>query len=32
MFDQGAQNFDFDNYINGNNNSIDNNEIGRAHV
>lgn len=25
MFDQGAQNFDFDNYINGNNNSIDNN-------
>lgn len=25
MFDQGVQNFDFDNYINGNNNSIDNN-------
>jgi hypothetical protein len=25
MFDQGMQNFDFDNYINGNNNTIDNN-------
>ena len=25
MFDQGVQNFDFDNYINGNNNTIDNN-------
>ena len=25
MFEQGVQNFDFDNYINGNNNSIDNN-------
>ena len=27
MFDQGVQNFDFDNYINGNNNTIDNNMI-----
>ena len=26
MFDQGMQNFDFDNYINGNNNTIDNND------
>ena len=25
MFDQGVQNFDFDNYINGSNNTIDNN-------
>ena len=25
MFDQSVQNFDFDNYINGNNNTIDNN-------
>ena len=25
MFDQGMHNFDFDNYINGNNNTIDNN-------
>ena len=33
MFDQGVQNFDFDNYINGNNNTIDNNvDIKRAEV